>query len=164
MSTRTLLRLFLSLAVAAVAAAPGFAQAAPDATVTIRIKRQPRISLQVTPRGVGVCKVPGADCGNQVTWQAGPGAGGPARGEYLVIRYKSTGGGGSSACFGATTFSLGAGEAAVSSGPVAADCPTPTVWFYSVELWSDSGTPDDTSDDAELCDPLDPGVIIDSRS
>lgn len=163
MRPRTLLRFSIFL-VAAAAAAPGFAQAPPDATVTVRIKRQPRMSLQVTPRGVGVCKVPGVDCGNEVRWKAGPGASAPAAGEYVVVRYKSTGSNGSAACFGATSFSFAAGDEGVSSGPVQSDCPTPTVWFYTVELWSDAGTPGDTTDDVELCDPLDPGVIIDSRS
>jgi len=154
-------RLFLVVGV--VAAIPSISHAAPPpAAVTIKIHRQPQLRLQVGPRGVGACKKPGADCASSVIWKAGHGATGPRSGEYILIRYKSTACG-SQACFGQSVYRIDAANTEVSSGPVSAGCSTPTVWFYSVELWGDAGTPGNTSDDHQLCPAVDPGVIIDTQ-
>jgi hypothetical protein len=156
----TRLALLASLGVALVLVAQTALAQAPSATVTVKIKHNPSASLSVAPRGVGICKKAGDDCLNEVTWQTGSGSSAPQGGEYIVIRHKSSNAD-AAPCFTATTFRLDAATSQVMSGAAQEACPAPTAWFYSVELWSDNGTPKDSSDDHMLCSALDPGIIID---
>jgi hypothetical protein len=151
-----------ALAAAFAVQAPALAQSKADATVTVNIRRHPTVSLQVVPRGVGVCKRAGTDCLNEVTWQPGPGANGLEKGEYLIISYK-TSPGNAPVCFPHTDYRLAAATPDITSGPVQEACNTPAVWFYTVTLMSDAGTPNEPADDVRLAEPLDPGVIIDSH-
>lgn len=128
------------------------------AEVTIKIRRKPDVAIHVTPRGVGVCQSPNADCGGEVVWRVHRGQG-LEPDEYLVIRYKSTGPG-ASRCFTDLQYELDATRLEVTSGPVQAQCAPPTVWFYTVELRRRNET-STTEDDPLVCPILDPGVLID---
>lgn len=126
--------------------------------VTISIRRKPEVAIHATPRGVGVCMSPNADCGGEVIWRVHRGLG-LEPDEYLVIRYESKGPG-ASRCFQELEFELTADLREQSSGPVSQECVTPTVWFYTVELRRRNQTPT-TADDPLVCPILDPGVLID---
>ncbi len=132
--------------------------AAKPAEITIQIRRNPEVGLHVSPRGVGACASANADCGDEVTWKVHRGRG-LEPGEYLVIKYKSTGQV-ASRCFTELSFELDENRLEASSGPVQPECQTPTVWFYTVELRKRNETPT-PSDDPLVCPPLDPGVLID---
>ena len=138
--------------------------AKPPEHITIKIKRSPKVSLEVTPRGVGICKKANEGCAGEVEWGSAKGAGnGLKAGEYLKVRYKATGVA-SQACFAQSEFVIADSSMSTPSGTVQDACPAPTVWFYWVELWSQGANPADSSDDYMLCEALDPGVIIDRNN
>jgi len=148
----------------AVGSTPVASAAKPPEHITIKIKRHPTVSLEVIPRGVGICKKANDVCSGQVEWGSAQGGGnGLKPGEYLKVRYKKTGIH-SEACFATSEFVISDPAVTVPSGDVQEACPAPTVWFYWVELWSQGAKPDDPSDDYMLCEALDPGVIIDRNN
>jgi hypothetical protein len=140
-------------------------------TVTLSVQRQAagpgQQAATAAPSAdratVRICPTATADCSDRVKWQINGETDAPNRGEYLLIRHMPEGAV-SERCFASKVFRVDLGAPAVDSGPVQRGCEVPTVWYYEVELWSDSGTPDKPGDDRQIGQPLDPGVIIDRNN
>jgi hypothetical protein len=140
---------FLAVAVLTGFAAPGFADPKPP-EVVIKIKRNPTYRLDISHRGVGICKNGDEDCADQLVWKAGRGSNGPKTGEQIRITYKPSACN-ASACFSKTQFLIDKDNTRAESGAVSDSCPLPSAWFYNVELLVDGAV--------EFS--VDPGVIID---
>jgi hypothetical protein len=146
---RTILGLSVLVAAAMAFAAPCAAD--PKAPViVIKIKRSPDYRLDISHRGVGVCKNGDEDCATSLVWKAGNGSNGPKVGEQIRIKYKESACS-ASMCFADTEYLIDKAHPKADSGPVSESCPTPSAWFYDVELLVDG----------EVVFSVDPGVIID---